>query len=145
MTIKIKLDQGAYMPQRAHVPDAGADLFSPVEAIVYPGCHATIDTGVHMEVPFGYDGTVAAKSGPMKNNGIVTTGTVDSGYTGSIRVTLINTGNDPFVVKKGQKIAQIIIRKVELCDFAEVSSADELSAGERGDGGFGSTGIFWEG
>jgi dUTP pyrophosphatase len=143
MTIKIKLDEGAaYMPQRAHGADAGADLFSPVEAIVYPGCHATIDTGVHMEVPFGYDGTVAAKSGPMKNNGIITAGTVDSGYTGSIRVTLINTGNDPFVVKKGQKIAQIIIRKVELCEFEEV---EELSASERGDGGFGSTGIFWEG
>lgn len=142
MTIKIKLDEGAYVPQRAHGADAGADLFSTVEAIVYPGCHATIDTGVHMEIPFGYDGTVAAKSGLMKNNGIITAGTVDSGYTGSIRVTLINTGNDPFVVKKGQKIAQIIIRKVELCEFEEV---EEISASERGDCGFGSTGIFWEG
>lgn len=142
MTIKIKLDEGAYVPQRAHGADAGADLFSPVNAIIYPECYGTIDTGVHMEIPFGYEGNVLPKSGPLVNHGVITAGTIDSGYTGSIRVTLINHGNDPFVVKKGQKIAQIIIRKVELCEFEEV---EELSASERGDGGFGSTGIFWEG
>ena len=142
MTIKIKLDEGAYVPQRAHGADAGADLFSPVEAIVYPGCHATIDTGVHMEIPFGYKGVIMSKSGLLRHHGIITTGLVDSGYTGVIGVTLINTGNDPFVIKKGQKIAQITVEPVVLCDF-EVT--DKLAASERGDGGFGSTGIFWEG
>jgi dUTP pyrophosphatase len=143
MKIKIKLDEGAaYMPRRAHGPDAGADLFSPVDAIIYPGCYSTIDTGVHIEIPYGYDGTVASKSGPLTKNGVITAGTVDSGYTGSVRVTLINNGNDPFYVKKGQKIAQLIIRRVELCEFEKV---DDLAETERGDGGFGSTGVFWEG
>lgn len=136
------MDEGAYTPQRAHKADAGADLFSPVDAIVYPGCHITIDTGVHIEIPYGYDGTIASKSGPLIKNGVITEGTIDSGYTGSVRVPLINNGNDPFYVKKGQKIAQLIIRKVELCEFAEVDSFEKTG---RGDGGFGSTGIFWEG
>ena len=111
MTIKVKLDEGAYMPDRAHGPDAGADLFSPVEAIVYPGCNTTINTGVHMAIPFGYAGEIMSKSGPLRYSGIFTTGLVDSGYTGPIGVTLHNSGNDPYMIKKGQKIAQIVIKK----------------------------------
>lgn len=142
MKLKIMLDEGAYMPQRAHEADAGADLFSPVEAIVYPGCVTTINTGVHMEIPYGYAGEIMSKSGPFRYSGIFTTGLVDSGYTGCICVTLVNFGNDPFVIKKGQKITQIVIRKVELCEFEKV---DDLTETERGDGGYGSTGVFWEG
>ena len=95
-----------------------------------------------MEIPYGYAGEIMSKSGPLRGSGIFTTGLVDSGYTGCIGVTLLNFGNDPFVIKKGQKIAQIVIKKVELCEFAEVDSFEKT---ERGDGGFGSTGIFWEG
>lgn len=87
--MNIQLDIGAYMPDRAHVPDAGADLRTPVDFTLYGNSHKTIDTGVHIEIPYGYVGMVKSKSGLMVE-GIVTDGTVDSGYTGSIRVVLFN-------------------------------------------------------
>ena len=135
--IDVKLSGNAYMPVRAHEPDAGADLFSPVAVTVYPGESVVIDTGVHMAIPYGYAGFIKSKSGLNVKHGILSEGVVDAGYTGSIRVKLYNHGHEAFTVEKGHKISQIVILPVLLCGFGEVESLDQT---ERGDGGLGSTG-----
>lgn len=136
--MKVKLDKGAYMPTRAHKTDAGLDLYSPINTIIYPDDNVCIDTGVHMEIPEGYVGDIKSKSGLMVNEDIVTDGTVDCGYTGSIRVKLFNHGMTEVRIVKGQKIAQIVIKKI-ITPALEL--VDELGETERGDNGFGSTGL----
>lgn len=135
--IDVKLSGNAYMPVRAHEPDAGADLFSPVAVTVYPGESVVIDTGVHMAIPYGYAGFIKSKSGLNVKHGILSEGVVDAGYTGSIRVKLYNHGHEAFTVEKGHKISQIVILPVLLCGFSQVETLEET---ERGNGGFGSTG-----
>lgn len=144
-TIKVMLDPGAKCPTRAHSADAGLDLYSPVDAVVFPRWRrgaknsVVIDTGVHVEIPVGYVGDVKSKSGLMCNDDIITDGTVDSGYTGSIRVKLFNLGVMPVHIKAGQKIAQLVIKKIITPVPVVVDSLDET---ERGNGGFGSSGKF---
>lgn len=137
MMIDVVLDAGAKMPDRAHEPDAGADLFSPVAVTVYPGESVVIDTGVHMAIPYGWAGLLVSKSGLNTKHGILSTGLVDAGYTGSIRVKLYNHGHEAYTVKEGDKISQIVILPVLLCGFTQVGSLEET---ERAGGGFGSTG-----
>lgn len=136
--MKVKLDKGAYMPTRAHKTDAGLDLYSPINTTIYPDDSVCIDTGVHLEIPEGYVGDIKSKSGLMVNEDIVTDGTVDCGYTGSIRVKLFNHGMTEVRIVKGQKIAQIVIKKIIT---PELELVDELGETERGDNGFGSTGL----
>lgn len=136
--MKVKLDKGAYMPTRAHKTDAGLDLYSPINTTIYPDDSVCVDTGVHMEIPEGYVGDIKSKSGLMVNEDIVTDGTVDCGYTGSIRVKLFNHGMTEVRIVKGQKIAQIVIKKIIT---PELELVDELGETERGDKGFGSTGL----
>lgn len=135
--IPVVLDAGARMPNRAHDPDAGADLFSREKATIYPGESHVFDTGVHMAIPYGYAGFIKAKSGLNVKHGILSDGVVDAGYTGSIRVKLYNMGHEAYTVKKGEKISQIVILPVMLCGFRQVETLEET---ERADGGFGSTG-----
>jgi dUTP pyrophosphatase len=137
--MKVTLDAGAILPSRAHDLDAGFDLYSREEAIVYAGDSWTFDTGVHMAIPKGYVGDVKSKSGLMMKYGIVTDGTVDAGYTGSIRVKLFNMSSCAVSIVKGQKIAQLVIKKILT---PELEIVDRLEETERGDGGFGSTGKF---
>lgn len=142
--IKVMLDDGAIMPTRAHEDDAGLDLYSPVSFVV-PGdpewnaCYAEIDTGVHIQIPKGYVGDVKSKSGLMMNDNITTDGTVDSGYTGSVRVKLFNHGRSSVRIEKGQKIAQLVIKKIITPKPVLVTSFEKT---ERGDNGFGSSGKF---
>lgn len=137
--MKVVLDPGAILPARAHELDAGYDLFSREDAIVYAGDSWTFDTGVHMEIPQGYVGDVKSKSSMLMRYNLLTDGTVDAGYTGSIRVKLFNLSNCAVSIVKGQKIAQIVIKKI-MTPALEV--VDELEETERGDNGFGSTGMF---
>lgn len=143
--IRVMLDPGAKRPTRAHSADAGLDLYSPVDAVVFPRRKGgpknsvEIDTGVHVAIPAGYVGDVKSKSGLMVNDDIITDGTVDSGYTGSIRVKLFNLGIRPVHIKSGQKIAQLVIKKIIT---PEPVIVDSLEATERGNGGFGSTGKY---
>ena len=144
MKIKVKLDENAYMPTRAHKADAGLDLYSPTE--VYLGWHgskagntASVDTGVHVEIPEGYVGFIKSKSGLMVKNEVLTDGTVDSGYTGSIVVKLFNHGDKTLIIRRGQKIAQLVLLPIIT---PELEMVDELKATHRGDNGFGSTGEF---
>ena len=137
--MKIVLEPDAYLPTRAHGLDAGYDIYSREDAVVYAGDSWTFDTGVHMAIPKGYVGDVKSKSGMMMKYGIITDGTVDAGYTGSIRVKLFNLSRCAVSIVKGQKIAQIVIKKI-LTPALEV--VDRLEDTERGENGFGSTGKF---
>ena len=139
--MKIMLDKGAKMPTRAHEWDAGLDLYAPEGTGVYTispcGGSATIDTGVHIEIPEGYVGFIKSKSGLMVNHHIVTDGTIDAHYTGSIRVKLFNLNRKEYRVQDGDKIAQLVIVP---CALPELELVDHLEETDRGDGGFGSTG-----
>jgi len=144
MKIKVKLDEGAYMPTRAHENDAGLDLYSPIGVMVgWPGSKTgnsvTIDTGVHVAIPAGYVGMIKSKSGLNVNFGIVSEGVIDSGYTGSIAVKLYNHGNGTVFIQSGQKISQLVLLPIIT---PELELVDDLEATERGNGGFGSTGAF---
>ena len=144
MKMKVMLDDGAYMPTRAHETDAGLDLYSPVDESVpnYKSWYAnsvTIDTGVHVAIPEGYVGMLKSKSGLNVKFGITSEGVIDSGYTGSIVVKLYNHGTDFVEIKKGQKITQLVILPIITPELELVNSLEET---ERGDGGFGSTGSF---
>lgn len=144
MKLKVMLDPGAKMPERAHEADAGLDLFSTVDTVLpvksawTDGC-VCIDTGVHIEIPAGYVGMVKSKSGLNINHGVTSEGVIDSGYTGSIMVKLYNHGKNPVPIKKGQKISQLVIMPIITPGLELVDSMEDT---ERGAGGFGSTGEF---
>lgn len=151
--MKIMLDEGAKMPTRAHEFDAGLDLYAPKTVSVHGSKYTApiydrgygmvgvgqrvIDTGVHVEIPAGYVGLIKSKSGLMVNNGLLTDGTIDSGYTGSIKVKLFNTSPKDYKFNAGDKIAQLVIVP---CLLPELELVDHLEETDRGDGGFGSTG-----
>lgn len=134
--MKIKLDPGAYVPERAHIADAGIDLRSMETRYVSPGEFESFDTGVHVEIPKGYVGLITSKSGLMAK-GITSRGTIDSGYTGSIKAILFNHGEEGYLVRKGDKITQLVVLPCIIEDIYLVSHLEET---ERGDNGFGSTG-----
>ncbi len=138
MKLKVKLDPGAIMPTRAHETDAGLDLYSPERIVIFAGSRESIDTGVHVAIPEGYVGLITSKSGLMAK-GITSRGTIDCGYTGSIQAVLYNTGYERVVIEKGQKITQLVIVPIIT---PELELVDELEATERGNGGFGSSGMF---
>ena len=135
--MKIMLDKGAKMPTRAHPWDAGLDLYAKEDVYIPFKNSVTIDTGVHVQIPEGCVGLVKSKSGLMTRFSIVTDGTIDSHYTGSVRVCLFNHSVFPYRVKAGDKIAQLVIVP---CLLPELEIVDSLEATDRGDGGFGSTG-----
>ena len=135
--MNIILDDGAIMPTRAHLADAGADLYTPERVVLRAHDSVTIDTGVHFEIPDGMVGFVKSKSGLMVKHDITTDGTVDSGFSGSVRVKLFNHGGQMHIFEAGDKIAQIVFQKVDLPSFVEVDHFEET---ERGNNGFGSTG-----
>ena len=135
--MKIKLDPGAYMPERAHSLDAGLDLRAPHEMRLYRYSSATIDPGVHVEIPEGYVGFLKSNSGLNVRHGITSEGVIDAGYTGSIVVKLYNHSGQYYRVNKGDKISQLVILPILRPEMELVS---DLEATERGDNGFGSTG-----
>ena len=139
MKMKVMLDPGAKMPTRAHEVDAGLDLYSPIDAVVYHGDSVTIDTGVHVEIPAGYVGMIKSKSGLNVNYNITSEGVIDCGYTGSIVVKLYNHGHCAVSIAKEQKISQLVLLPIIT---PELELVDSLEDTERGEGGFGSTGAF---
>ena len=135
--MKVKLDPGAYMPERAHPADAGLDLRSPIGTLIPGFSSATIDTGVHIQLPSGTVGMLKSKSGLNVNFGITGEGVIDEGYTGSILVRLYNHSSNAYSINKGDKISQLVILPVLRPTPVQV---DKIEGGERGDKGFGSTG-----
>lgn len=137
--MKIMLEKDAIMPNRAHKTDAGLDLYSREEKVILPGFAEVFDTGVHVELPKGCWGKLESKSGLNVNHDIVSCGgTIDEGYTGSIKVKLYNLGSTRYKVGKGQKIVQMVILPYLAPELEEV---DELEETDRGTNGFGSTGV----
>lgn len=137
--MNVVLDEGAYLPTRAHEHDAGYDLYSREDAVIFQNASGLFDTGVHMEIPAGYVGFLKSKSGLNVKSGIQSEGVIDSGYTGSIMVKLYNHSEKAVEIKKGQKISQLVILPVLTPELTIVDSLEET---ERGNGGFGSTGKF---
>lgn len=140
--MKIVLDKGAIMPTRAHPFDAGLDLYAPKGDGVYTiapcGGSATIDTGVHVDIPEGCAGFIKAKSGLNVKHGLTCTGVIDAHYTGSIAVKLYNHHSClRYDVLPGDKIAQLVILP---CVLLPLELVESLEKTDRGDGGFGSTG-----
>ena len=136
--LMVVLDDLALMPVRAHDGDAGADLKAAEDAILYPGEVKVIRTGVRMCIPCGYAGFVRGRSGMTRSGIIVLDGTVDCLYRGEIGVPLHNDGMVSRVIRKGDRIAQLVVQSVELPEFDVVDSLPETA---RGEGGFGSTGV----
>lgn len=134
--MKVKLDPGSFMPERAHATDAGLDLKAREPIWIHPGEHVILDTGVHVQIPAGFVGLITSKSGLM-GKGITCRGTIDCGFTGSIRAVLYNHGPEGYLVNKGDKICQLVIMPIHIEDLELVTDLEET---ERGDGGFGSTG-----
>ena len=139
MIVNVTLDDGAVMPHRAHSADAGYDLFSREDAVIYPNAGGIFDTGVHVAIPEGYVGFLKSKSGLNVKHSIQSEGVIDSGYTGSIHVKLFNHGSKAVRIEKGQKISQLVILPIIT---PELELVDSLEDTERGANGFGSTGKF---
>lgn len=139
MQIKFKkLNENAKPPTYAFKFDAGMDLYCLENISVEPNQSVQISTGIAMEIPEGFVGLIWDKSGLSHKSGLKTVGgVVDSQYRGEIKVGMINLSNETYNFEAGQKIAQMLIQKVEQVDLIE---SDDLSETDRGEGGFGSTG-----
>jgi dUTP pyrophosphatase len=137
------LDPGLEAPSYAHPGDAGADLRAREDAVLLPGERKLVPTGVAIALPEGFVALIHPRSGLATKHGLTIVnapGTVDAGYRGEISVTLLNTdSSQPIELRRGDRIAQMVIQRVEYAQFIPVS---ELSGSVRGTGGFGSTGGF---
>jgi dUTP pyrophosphatase len=136
-----RLDPGVPLPAYAHPGDAGADLSAAEDVELGPGERALVRTGIAIALPAGYAAFVHPRSGLAARHGVTIVnapGTVDAGYRGEIKVTMLNTDSERAVsFKRGDRIAQLVIQRVERAVFHEVAV---LPASSRGEGGFGSTG-----
>jgi dUTP pyrophosphatase len=136
-----RLEEDLPLPAYAHPGDAGADLRAATDVVLPPGGRATVGTGIAIAVPDGYAAFVHPRSGLAARHGITLVnapGTVDAGYRGEVRVVLLNTDpSEPFTVRRGDRIAQLVVQPVTRVQFLD---ADELPPTPRGAGGFGSTG-----
>jgi dUTP pyrophosphatase len=139
----LRLDPDLPPPAYAHPGDAGADLRAREDVMLRPGERRVVPTGVAIALPEGFVGLVHPRSGLAARHGLTMVnapGTVDAGYRGEIMVTLLNTDrSEPVVLRRGDRIAQLVVQRVERVVFAEVGA---LPGSVRGAGGFGSTGGF---
>ncbi|MCL1929263.1 MAG: dUTP diphosphatase [Treponema sp.] len=136
-------DKNAALPKYATAGAAGADVeaFLPLEIILQPGQRVKIPTGLVLEIPPGWEAQVRPRSGLALKYGITVLnapGTIDSDYRGELEIILVNTGREPYTVHNGDRIAQLIFAPAMQ---VHLEAAEELACSERGEGGFGSTGI----
>jgi dUTP pyrophosphatase len=140
VAVKI-LHPDARVPRLANPGDVAFDLYSVEELNLKPGAWRAVATGISLEIPEGYEGQVRPRSGLALKHGVTVLnapGTIDSGYRGEVKSIMINHGKEPFKITKGMRISQLAIRVVPKALFEAV---DELEGSERGEGGFGSTGM----
>ena len=142
MEVKIKLENGCenFCPKKAHPDDAGYDLYSRIDAVLEPLSGMAIPVGFAMELPTGYEAQIRPRSGLAAKHHITVTnspGTVDANYRGEIKAILYNLGREPFIIQRGDRIAQMVICKLPEIELVE---ATELSQTDRNTNGFGSTG-----
>lgn len=141
--VKVRLvDPEMPLPRRVHPDDAGADLCSAEDLTLAPGERALVRTGIAIALPPGTVGLVHPRSGRATRDGLSivnTPGTIDAGYRGELKVTLINLDpRHPVEVHRGERIAQLLVQRVDLVDFESVAQLDDT---DRGCGGHGSTGV----
>ena len=134
---------GLPLPDYATAGAAGADVCAAVEddLVLEPGERAAVPTGLVVEIPMGFEGQVRPRSGLAIRHGLTVVnapGTIDSDYRGELKVLMVNLGSEPATISRGERIAQLVIAPVTRAAFVESA---ELSPSERGDGGFGSTGV----
>jgi dUTP pyrophosphatase len=136
-----RLRPEARLPARAYAGDAGLDLHAAEAMTLAPGERASVSTGIALEIPQGQAGLVLPRSGLAARHGIALVnapGLIDAGYRGEVRVLLLNTDRgEPFTISSGERIAQLVLIRVETPEVAEV---EDLAVSERGAGGFGSSG-----
>ena len=142
MDVKIKLENGCenFCPKKAHPDDAGYDLYSRIDAVLDPLSGMAIPVGFAIELPTGYEAQIRPRSRLAAKHHITVTnspGTVDANYRGEIKAILYNLGREPFIIQRGDRIAQMVICKLPEIELVE---ATELSETDRGSGGFGSSG-----
>lgn len=139
MILKIKkLHPEAKIPSYAHPGDAGMDLYALEDTVILPGETTKVRSGLAFELPEGFVGLCWDKSGVSTNGKIKTlAGVLDSGYRGELLMAVINLGTEPYTFRKGDKVLQMLIQKIER---PEIIEAEELTDTSRGEGGFGSTG-----
>ena len=140
--VKFKMMSGCreLAPAKAHPDDAAYDLRSRVDMVLAPGKTSLVPTGVFLELPVGYEAQIRCRSGLALKHDLSlpnAPGTIDAGYRGEVGVIIFNRGEKPFPVKRGDRIAQMVISKLPEIDLVEV---EELADSGRGAGGFGSTG-----
>ena len=129
--MKVKLDNGAYLPERGHPMDAGLDFRAPYSFSIYPGERKVIDTGVHTQLPTDSVGIIASKSKLMREKGVISQGIVDASYRDSIHIILINTSKQIVDFEVGERIAQLILVPCLFVDISQVQTLDELGKTER--------------
>jgi len=140
MVLKVKrIHPEAKLPVYGHPGDAGLDLFSVIDRSLTPGEVFAVPTGIQVAIPAGFVGLVWDKSGLSLKSVHRLAGVVDAGYRGEVQVVLINLGREPFAVKKGMKIAQMLLQPVAGVSVVESEALDDTP---RGQGGFGSTGLY---
>lgn len=142
MELKVKLTDGAPLPKHAKSGDAGLDLTSRMTVNLQPGETQMVGTGLAAEIPEGFFGLIAPRSGLASKYGITLANTpsvIDSGYRGEIKLALHNIGKKGYTVHRDERVAQMVVIPYATCDCVEV---DELSETDRGEGGFGSSGAM---
>lgn len=143
VTVKItKTNPDAILPTYAHPTDAGADVCAVEETVIAPNETKVVKTGLAVAIPAGYEIQVRPRSGMSLKTGLRVAnapGTIDSDYRGEVGVIMTNTGNEPYTIEKGTKIAQFVISEVPMIKWDEVATAEDLGTTERGNGGYGST------
>ncbi len=142
VTVKITMAEGCedLVPKQAHHDDAAFDLRSRVEVELTPGRSTLVPTGLFIELPFGFEAQVRPRSGLALKHDLMLTnspGTIDAGYRGEVGVIMYNAGEERFHIKRGERIAQMVIAELPEVTFEMV---DKLAESKRGEGGFGSTG-----
>ena len=140
--VKIRMQEGCedLMPKKAHHDDAAFDIRSRVDMVIEPGVPHLVATGIFMEFPAGYEAQVRPRSGMALKHALTvlnTPGTIDAGYRGEVGVIMLNAGKEPYEVKRGDRVAQMVINKLP---EVEIVAVNDLSDTTRGTGGFGSTG-----
>lgn len=137
--IKIQIDEKGFLPKYMTDGSSGADIFASEDVFIEPFDVSLVPTGIRVEIPYGYELQIRPRSGfSLKNKILIlnTPGTIDSDYRGEIKVIMFNLNRERFCIKKGDRIAQMVLSKVEKANFV----VDKINNTKRGDGGFGHTG-----
>ena len=138
LRVPAAVDERGHLPEYASVGAAGADLKASVAVEIPPGGRTAVPTGLRVQIPRGYVGLVWPRSGLAIRHGIDTlAGVIDSDYRGEVRVVLVNHGAESFRIAPGERVAQLLLQRVERGAFFAVAALEET---DRGGGGFGSTG-----